>query len=199
MTCLWNIQVPVCVLCLLQGKPRERAEQQHRVGGGHCAFWTNTSSSCQILTSTSTPSHASHSTADGEHVYPNVLTHTEMPQVCIQMDMPSGVAMLWPTGHHLVFAGMVGGLNSWKDEWSVGRRTVKASWSPVVPPHLLLRQGLMRWHQVPWSQCSSLLNWSHRKQIVLVKAPVSEVWPWNVDCQIANTSSGSLTGFWCFC
>ena len=50
--------------------------------------------------------HISHST-DGEHTNPNVITHTEMSQVPIQIDMPSGVAKLSARGQHLVFADVV--------------------------------------------------------------------------------------------
>lgn len=50
--------------------------------------------------------HISHST-DGEHTNPNVITHAEMSQVPIQIDMPSGVAKLSARGQHLVFADIV--------------------------------------------------------------------------------------------
>lgn len=50
--------------------------------------------------------HISHST-DAEHTNPNVITHAEMSQVPIQIDMPSGVAILSSRGQLFVFADMV--------------------------------------------------------------------------------------------
>lgn len=52
--------------------------------------------------------------AVGEHKYPNIITHIEMSQVPIQIDILSGIAMLSSRGQHLVFAGVVGRLHVWK-------------------------------------------------------------------------------------
>lgn len=86
--------------------------------------------------------------AVGEHKYPNIITHIEMSQVPIQIDMPSGVAMLSSRGQHLVFAGTV-----WTQLMNRSGKylmIVKASSIPVVSQHLLSIRGSctnVRYHE----------------------------------------------------
>lgn len=102
----WRIfQVPVCL------SPLEKALREGRVAvsGRRRAFlcpqnkhWPHTVRFSPVTLYR----HISHST-DGEHTNPNVITHTEMSQVPIQIDMPSGVAKVSAWGQHLVFADIV--------------------------------------------------------------------------------------------
>ena len=83
------------------------AEWLYLVGGGCCCVlrkkhWPQTVRFSPVTLYL----HISHST-DGEHTNPNVITHTKMSQVPIQIGMPSGVAKLSARGQHLLFEDVV--------------------------------------------------------------------------------------------